>query len=763
MITKLIMYLFSVIKGRKKIIFLIFFLLIIFTATFISLYSISQKRTIQNKAATSTLQPIDNITSNFVTVNKGEFYLENERFYPYGTNYFPSYYNIPNFQVLPQNGKQQNFLASPYYDQHLKLLEKELQDMQGLGLNTISIQAPPIENQNGLTNLWNFLSRAKNHNLLVNIYLRNCDPLVFDKNVWQYFDETSCLTQLKEMNLKNNKTIFSYQIAWEPTLGTFEEQQKNPVLQQAWTKWLIERYGSVDDAKKNWALINTSIENKVFQRFIYDYSSKQYNQIIQKIKKIDSNHLISARTPSWEIIPAAAREFDYVALESWNLPVTIDKGASLFSGNGFAVEYARMLSDNKPITFFEFGENTLRLDCLNMSKAFNLECYGNTALSTQQSQAFYYRVFYDTALKTKVNGLFNWMYVGKRPWKNAPWEDREITDYGLREVPPDNSGNILGNKKLAYDVVKEYQPKFVQNENKVLYNDEIVIDENTYPKIEDLYKDNAQKFSQKIIEGKYPRIKTVGTSTNSLTAPAVCIGNIPYNDHCPHQYLNAEFNYLEIQDNTGNWKQIKNDESIIVKPNSPISARISVKNIGQSSWLSKSETGKGVVQVRGSKKTPYSGDYFFIKTITGDVDPVESIVLEQFEINQGINQEQTVYIQMFVSWLYMFGEQVKVTLIPDCVMPAKPENLQIRRYGNDTTISWSKISQAITYAIRIDDIANGWISDENCLNKNSEDVCQNNVLNNYYKFRSLSGHKYNIWIHGRNACGDWGPSTSTSL
>ena len=48
-------------------------------------------------------------------------------------------------------------------------------------------------------------------------------------------------------------------------------------------------------------------------------------------------------------------------------------------------------------------------------------------------------------------------------------------------------------------------------------------------------------------------IRTAGTGTTSATTPLVAIGNQPCTGKNPPKYLNAEFNWLLIQDQAGQW------------------------------------------------------------------------------------------------------------------------------------------------------------------------------------------------------------------
>jgi len=97
-----------------------------------------------------------------------------------------------------------------------------------------------------------------------------------------------------------------------------------------------------------------------------------------------------------------------------------------------------------------------------------------------------------------------------------------------------------------------------------------------------------------------------------------------------------------------------------------------------------------------------------------------------------------------------------------CSAPAIPTGLAPSGtlYGDQTlNISWNAVAGATSYAIRVDDLANGW----NCAGAGTPgDVCTD-IAGTAYSYNFQAGHSYNIWVHSRSACGTYSGATSTSV
>lgn len=81
-------------------------------------------------------------------------------------------------------------------------------------------------------------------------------------------------------------------------------------------------------------------------------------------------------------------------------------------------------------------------------------------------------------------------------------------------------------------------------------------------------------------------------------------------------------------------------------------------------------------------------------------------------------------------------------------------------YGDQTTnITWNAVAGATAYAIRVDDLANGFGP---CGSPNAGDVCTD-IAGTAYTYNFQAGHSYNIWVHSQSACGTYSAQTTTSV
>lgn len=443
--------------------------------------------------------PVQNaqaVRPNFLSTANGLFRLNDQLFYMYGMNYSPSYMNTSTYRVIPINGVPQNFLGDPHYTDHIPLIEAEFTDLQQLGINTISIFSPRRDNTNGYANLIDFLTRAKNHGIKVSMFVSNCDPY----ETIQPFDEALCLQQVRELNLAHNDALIAYEITWEYGPGDQNKRFNNIQLSQAWTDWLIERYGNLANAQIHWGMDDTSqppdtqllqdgawrVKARVYYRFLRDYYSKRLGDIVEKIKKVDPNHLVSGRLGGGgglylsTTYQAAAKHFDYMALEQWPFLYQDFGNESEFYGNGFNLAWVKQLTGGKPVTIYEFGASTLDSECVTQIRAFDPVCYMAGSQSNQQYQALVFQRMYELGLRSDIQGILAWQYVGKRPGANSTAPDGEISDFGIRFSPTVPDGIGLGPTKSVYPIVSQYSPLFRLNRVPKVYNDTVVIDSDAH-------------------------------------------------------------------------------------------------------------------------------------------------------------------------------------------------------------------------------------------------------------------------------------------
>ena len=91
-------------------------------------------------------------------------------------------------------------------------------------------------------------------------------------------------------------------------------------------------------------------------------------------------------------------------------------------------------------------------------------------------------------------------------------------------------------------------------------------------------------YRKAVAQGGQLGIRTAGTGTDSANTPLVAVGNKPCSGHNPAKYLNAEFNFLKIQDASGKWIEVHNGDTVLVGEG-VVRARISLGNTQEATWL----------------------------------------------------------------------------------------------------------------------------------------------------------------------------------
>lgn len=105
--------------------------------------------------------------AQFNTVQNGNFYRAGQPWFPYGLNYWP-YYALQYPQSYPEY-----WLGSGY---NATAVEADLTALASLGVNCLSTQASLLVEQ-APANLTDFLTRCRNHNLLVILAFPKANPM----------------------------------------------------------------------------------------------------------------------------------------------------------------------------------------------------------------------------------------------------------------------------------------------------------------------------------------------------------------------------------------------------------------------------------------------------------------------------------------------------------------------------------------------------------------------------------------------------------
>jgi hypothetical protein len=348
-----------------------------------------------------------------VRVEGNRFVQDGREIIVLGINYFPAYYP----RLFPSSWLDSNNYRSLVIEDDLEAIEK-------LGFNLVSIQgllAAPRPTDQDCSNLRDFLRRAQRHHLLVNLYI-GIGGLV-------PIEDPSKLAAVPDAcKLAGNSALFAYDIAWEPHFGAAPSRS---ALLQNWLRWLNVSYGSQDSADQSFGGTHAmptdtelcseapSVRVAAFNRFLDQMLSRNYRDVRAALLKVDSTHLIGARSgyggngsrSACGLAPvdlrAGAKHLDFISPEGYALD-TLNKNILLNRG-GFTTAYADV---GKPVLWAEFG--------INVDKS--------CPTCSEQVQASFFSNVWELIRRSKANGGVAWYFAGIRPQSSA---DGEKSDFGI--------------------------------------------------------------------------------------------------------------------------------------------------------------------------------------------------------------------------------------------------------------------------------------------------------------------------------------------
>ena len=525
--------------------------------------------------------------SAFVTMRNGDFWLSGKPWYPVGVNYWPLFVS-----GMDTTDYRSGWLRDSCYTP--MLVERDLVQLQDLGINMVSIQSPPPAE---CRNLLDFLRRCAQHDLHVNLYVGQASPLAFNDAELKAFLETS--------RLSGNPTVFAYDTIWEPGNHVFKDDAARQRWDSAWRVWIGERYGSLANAERDWGYRGRRDKGgqvvspadvqfredgawrgmvAAYRRFMDDLTSALWGQANRRLRELDPNHLVSFRQgntlPFDFALTGPCKHIDFICPEGYSIRDT-DEGEDAI---GFITRYVQHTTGGKPIVWSEFGMNVW--DGARQAP--------NASVVEQQGE--YAERFYRTALTAGANGTVPWWWVGG-------YRVDERSDFGI--VGPDRT------ERPAAQLIRTYGPLFKQPRAKpkaaVVFDYDRDAHAGGYWWT--AFHEGAAAYRAAVRQGKMIEVRTRGTGTDSGNVPLVAVGNVPCNGSNPPKYLDAEFNQLQILDADGVWREAEDGARIVVMAGRPVRARASLGNLQEATWLAASgssaalDTGVALVVQTAAGKT----------------------------------------------------------------------------------------------------------------------------------------------------------------
>jgi hypothetical protein len=601
----------------------------------------------------------------FVKVKGSNFTLGGKPWYMLGINYRPT----------SQGGRATlEMFRRDVYDP--QIIEGDLASMKSMGINTLSaIHAPTPDDPadpGAFRDLHDFLNRCRRHNMKVFYFLHGANPLAGGtfEAIRKHIDAAG---------IKDHPAILAWELAWEPIYYSGPASGQMDFLIPDWNAWIVERYDSIANAERDWGcklprMVQTSEVSKTsevfervglpkpewcsthgpwdkvtaaFRRFFSDHVGHAYGRIIRELRRYDPKHLITFRFGACGIPNQAwfahahsagvAKHVDFLCPEGYNLQSGFAKAtpADEIRKGGLVTLYYRFLSREKPVVWMEFGYT---VNGIHARWKTGMEHISPKELAIQRTE---YENFYSMFLESGARGAAPW-------WLPGGFRLDERSDFGILE--PD------GTERPACQVLRERLPQFAKVGDvsciapaKPARDDPrpvITLDLDAH--FADAWQFYAPQYLRHVKAGRLPYLRTAGTGTTSADCPVVAVGNTPLNGRNPPQFLNAEFNRVEFQEEGTPWREVTEGTISVKKPHA-LKCRVSIGNTAEATWLPP-EKGDGstegrvflrcTVQPSGKtinvpilRRTPYLAD----------------VELGEFAVPLSDGGEQTVTFQMFTT------------------------------------------------------------------------------------------------------------------
>ncbi|MBN2329556.1 MAG: beta-galactosidase, partial [Candidatus Omnitrophica bacterium] len=371
-------------------------------------------------------EPKPDSQRNYITADRGDFWLKKKKWYVHGVNYMPS-----TGIAIEDQPYFEYWMGKRAYDP--EFVQRDLERCKDLGLNSISIFI--YHNSIPSRNLFDILCRCENLGLKVNLSIRPGTPMHFDWNQWKEIIQSHRLWEWD--------SIYAYDIAWEPFFGN--EQQRRAYDPQ-WREWILEKYGSVDQAEKSWGVSAPRYDDQIttpnarhlgqdgphrkmtadYRHFVDQLIHHHYQDAKEQILSIDPHHLISFRMtvtgdPTYRGDQKMPYDFksvadcmDFMSPEGYG---RIGDWERVKPGV-FTVAYARYCAPGKPVLWTEAGVH-----------AWNSQTM-QTDPEKLKYQGRFFEDFYRMVLQSYSNGVVWW-------WHPGGYRYNERSDYGI--INPDGT------------------------------------------------------------------------------------------------------------------------------------------------------------------------------------------------------------------------------------------------------------------------------------------------------------------------------------
>ena len=217
-------------------------------------------------------------------------------------------------------------------------------------------------------------------------------------------------------------SVFAFDLAWEPEFPRHDGRKR---WDGEWQQWIIEQYGSVANAEKEWQFALPREEGKItnpleehllkdgpsrsmtaaYRRFLDVVLYESHLRARDLVRSIDPYHHVSFRMNrsgdpgthalayDWPYLSAAVDILEpegYGRIGDWE---TVKKG-------WFTFEYARWAAPKLPMLWAEIGYSAYDQDALNVTDLL------------LERQAQFYSNYFRMMIDSGTDGYYSWWYPG---------------------------------------------------------------------------------------------------------------------------------------------------------------------------------------------------------------------------------------------------------------------------------------------------------------------------------------------------------------
>ena len=370
---------------------------------------------------------------------------------------------MPSYGIAEPDWKLfEYYVGNAAYDP--VVVANDLDRIAALGMNSVSIFVY-YEDMMNSNNILDMIEMCAERGLYVDLGIRPSAYPLLDYN------EEQVEALLHHLHFHENEIIYTYDIAWEPRIGEYEDDRYigRKGWDADWAAWINVQYGSLSHAEALWGVKLTKTEQgypyvsnammddqtgkytkvvSAYYRFIDDQVAALMSEKMLHMESLAPNQMFSfrmnmsgngLRTASF--MPSTfcfdfqslASSVAYMQPEGYQLGATDKEALQIAIANA----YARYTQPDSPVVWKEIGlhvwDNTD-------------DCNFDPDEKALANAAAYYEYSLEYLLNSYTSGVYAWWYAGG-------YRISETSDFGI--FNPD------GSDREITKLLREYAPKFI--------------------------------------------------------------------------------------------------------------------------------------------------------------------------------------------------------------------------------------------------------------------------------------------------------------